>query len=236
MSRRCAFRTLPALVAALLLLGHAAARAHSPEELKKALSEREQYVEFRNEPAPAFTLQDADGRAVNLRDFRGKVVVLNFIFASCTDACPLQSDLIARIQADINKTPMREAVQFITITTDPERDGPEVLKGYGPVHGLDPANWIFLTSGAEQPTETREIAWRYGLRFTQTPDGQFMHGVVTHLIDKEGILRARYHGLKFDPTNVIVHVNALVNDYSRPHPHPEPSLWARLQRMFEVFK
>jgi protein SCO1/2 len=206
------------------------AGAHSLDELEKAVSERERFVEFRNEPAPDFALQDADGRSVALRDFRGKVVVLNFIFASCTDVCPLQSELIAAIQKDINQTPMRELVQFVTVTTDPQRDTAEVLKPYGATHGLDPVNWVFLTSGAERPDETRSIAMRYGLRFTPTPDGQFMHGVVTHLIDKEGLLRARYHGLKFQPTNLIVHVNALVNDFHKPH--EEPSLWSRLRRWF----
>lgn len=206
------------------------AGAHSLEELEKALSERESFVEFRNEAAPEFTLQDADGHPVRLGDFRGKVVILNFIFASCTDVCPLQSERIAAIQKDVNQTPMRELVQFLTITTDPERDTAEVLKPYGSIHGLDPVNWVFLTSGAERPDETRSIAMRYGLRFTPTPDGQFMHGVVTHLVDKEGLLRARYHGLKFDPTNFIVHVNALVNDFHKPH--EEPSLWTRLRRWF----
>lgn len=206
------------------------AGAHSLDELEKAVSERERFVEFRNEPPPDFALQDADGRPVALRDFRGKVVVLNFIFASCADVCPLHSELIASIQKNINQTPMRELVQFVTVTTDPERDTLEVLKLYGETHGLDPVNWVFLTSGAERPDETRSIAMRYGLRFTPTPDGQFMHGVVTHLIDKEGLLRARYHGLKFEPTNFIVHVNALVNDFHKPH--EEPSLWTRLRRWF----
>lgn len=219
---------LPTVALTLALAPRAS--AHSLEELEKALSERESFVEFRNEPAPEFALQDADGRPAGLHDFRGKVVVLNFIFASCTDVCPLQSERIAAIQKDINQTPMRELVQFLTITTDPERDTAEVLKPYGSIHGLDPVNWVFLTSGAERPDETRSIAMRYGLRFTPTPDGQFMHGVVTHLIDKEGLLRARYHGLKFDPTNFIVHVNALVNDFHKPH--EEPSLWTRLRRWF----
>ena len=40
-----------------------------------------------------------------------------------------------------------------------------------------------------------------------------MHGMVAHLIDKGGNLRARYHGLKFNEANMIVHLNALTNDY-----------------------
>jgi protein SCO1/2 len=60
---------------------------------------------------------------------------------------------------------------------------------------------------------TRELAERFGLKFTALEDGYQMHGVVTHLIDKSGNLRARYHGLKFNATNLIVHINALTNDY-----------------------
>ena len=212
------------------------ARAHSLHEVEKALTEREHFVEVRNEPAPAFTLQDADGHAVSLSDFRDKVVVLNFIFASCTDVCPLQSELLSSIQQDINKTPMRDLVQFVTVTTDPKMDTPDVLKAYGPAHGLDASNWVFLTSRPDRPDDTRELALRYGLKFTPTDDGQFMHGVVTHLIDKQGVLRARYHGLKFEPTNFIVHVNALVNDYGKPHAHLEPSFWTRVQHALGVSK
>ncbi len=125
---------------------------------------------------------------------------------------PLHSEKIAEVQEGVNRTPMRDQVQFITITTDPERDAPGVIGDYGPVHGLSPVNWLFLTSGAAKPKETRSLAGRYGLKFTPTDEGYQMHGFVTHLIDKSGNLRARYHGLKFNETNMIVHINALTND------------------------
>jgi len=186
--------------------------AHSLKDLEDKLLKREAYVEIVNRPAPSFTLQAADGVPVSLLDFRGKVVVLNFIYAGCPDVCPLQSESIASIQEKINKTPMRDLVQFISITTDPENDTADILKSYHAQHGLDPANWIFLTSGADQPAATRELAQQYGLKFTETEDGYQVHGVVTHLIDKSGNLRARYHGLKFNHINVILHINALGND------------------------
>ena len=113
----------------------------------------------------------------------------------------------------VNETPMKELVRFIAITTDPKRDTQQVLQEYGPARGLDPANWTFLTSGPGKPRATRELAGRYGLKFSSTKDGYQMHGLVTHLIDKSGNMRARYHGLKFDPVNMVVHINALTNDY-----------------------
>ena len=187
--------------------------AHSLEELEEKLKGRERYVQIVNRPAPEFRLRGPDGEAVSLVDLRGKVVILWFIYTRCPDVCPLHSEALASIQEQLNHTPMRELVQFITITTDPEHDTLEILQNYGPKHGLDPINWTVLTSGPEEPSATREIAEKYGLKFTLGEDGYQMHGVVTHLIDKSGDLRARYHGLRFHPTNFIVHINALTNDY-----------------------
>jgi protein SCO1/2 len=202
------------LTGLLVLVGHTLPTlAHSLEDLEGNLKGREKYAQIVNRPAPEFTLTSGENKSVSLPDSRGKVVILWFVYTSCPDVCPLHSEALASIQEQVNRTPMHELVQFITITTDPERDTTEQLQDYGPKHGLDPVNWTMLTSGPEEPSATRELAEKYGLKFTLGEDGYQMHGVVTHLIDKSGNLRARYHGLKFNPTNLIVHINALTNDY-----------------------
>uniref|UniRef100_UPI0013D81A57 SCO family protein n=2 Tax=Pseudomonadota TaxID=1224 RepID=UPI0013D81A57 len=73
-------------------------------------------------------------------------VVLHFIYTSCPDVCPLHAEKIAEIQKMVNSTPMKDQVVFTSITTDPSKDTPDVLKAYGPAHGLDPVNWLFLTT------------------------------------------------------------------------------------------
>jgi len=220
------------VMAASVSLGATESAGHSLDAVEKQLSERETYVEVVERPAPEFTLKDADGRQISLSDYRGKAVVLWFIYASCPDVCPLHSQVIAGLQEEINGTPMRDLVQFVAITTDPERDTPEVLKEYGPAQGLDPANWVFLTSGPDKPAEaTRALAEEYGLKFVPTKDGLQMHGTVTHLINREGVMRARYHGLKFNPTNFIVHLNALTNDHGSKG-HQEPNFWDKLLSWF----
>lgn len=203
----------PAIGLALLVLAAAspAGAHHTLKQKEEALRYRENYLEVTDRVAPTFTLKDADGRTVRLEDFRGKVVTLNFVFAACTDVCPLHSDLIGRIQGKAKA--LRSKVQFITISTHPEFDTPEILKPYGTIHGLDSENWMFLTSGPERPAETRELAESYGVKFTPVGNGQFVHGVVTHVIDQNGVLRARYHGLKFNLMNLIVHVNTLINEH-----------------------
>ncbi len=120
-----------------LLAATATAEADSLKDLEDKLLDREPYAQAVNRPAPEFTLRDADGRAVRLADFRGKVVVLNFVYTTCPDVCPLHSEAIASVQEAVNGTPMKDLLRFISITTDAERDTPAVMKSYGPADGLD---------------------------------------------------------------------------------------------------
>lgn len=210
-----------------------AASAHSLKELESMLGSKEKYFQPMDKAAPEFTLRAADGRTVALGDFRDKIVVLHFIYTNCPDVCPLHAERIAEIQRMVNQTPMKEQVRFVTITTDPKRDTPDVLRDYGQAHGLDTANWVFLTVGQDQPDDTtRRLAEAYGLKFTKTDDGYQMHAVVTHVIDQDGRLRARFHGLKFEPVNLVLFVNALVNSTQKEHGHSEQGLWDKMNSLF----
>jgi protein SCO1/2 len=219
---------------AALIAGFAyPAQAHSLDEVDATLKSDEKYFQSIDRPAPDFTLRTADGRVVRLADFSGKVVVLHYIYASCPDVCPLHAEKIAQIQAMVNGTPMKDQVTFVTITTDPTRDTPDVLRNYGPVHGLDPVNWLFLTTTPDQPEDaTRKLAEAFGHTFTKTEDGMQAHGIVTHVIDKEGRWRANFHGLDFAPINLVTFVNALTNNIERPHHEQETGWWAKIKNMF----
>jgi protein SCO1/2 len=133
----------------------------------------------------------------------------------------------------INQSPMKTMIEFVTITTDPKRDTGPVLTDYGQTHGLDPVNWVFLTSAQDQREDsTRKIAEAYGLKFTEGEEGMQMHGIVTHVSDQDGRLRARFHGLKFEPVNLVVFVNALTNSTQKPHGHQQPRFWDKLKGAF----
>jgi protein SCO1/2 len=225
-------RRLFLALAAALIAGPVAAH-HPGKDLDEVMGSKEKYYQAVDKPAPAFSLSDPEGRAIAVSDFKGKVVVLHFVYASCTDVCPLHSDRIAEIQDMVNASPSKEQVQFIAITTDPEMDKPEILRDYGPAHGLDAANWIFLTTVAGQPEDTtRRLAEAYGHTFTKTPSGAQVHGVVTHVIDKQGLWRANFHGLKFQPINLVLYVNSLVNEGQRPAGTEAKTLWDRLRGLF----
>ncbi len=206
----------------LLVLAGAmvAAEAHSLNEVESALHQEERYAQFVDQKAPAFRLADSTGRAADLADFTGKVVVLNFVYSRCKDVCPLHMVLIAKLQSMINAAGMRDSVRFVTIATDEEdiKSTRAIMAGYAKSYGLDLQNWQFLyRANGQTAATTRRIAQAYGLEFTPLGKGAQMHGVVTHVIDQTGQLRARFHGLKFEPMHLVSYVNALVNDDHSKH-------------------
>ncbi|AZO00973.1 SCO family protein [Mesorhizobium sp. M9A.F.Ca.ET.002.03.1.2] len=222
------------VVLSLALTFAAPAVAHHPgADLDEMMGSEEKFFQVIDEPAaPPFELADAGGKMVRLSDFSDKIVVLNFIFASCTDFCPLHSELIAEVQKKVNDTPMKDMVQFLTVTTDPARDTREVLEGYGPLHRLDARNWMFLTTNPGQPEDTtRKLSEEYNVRFEPLDGGQQMHGMVTHIIDRGGRFAAKFHGMRFDPLNMVLYINGLTNNIRKPA-ESEPGWWDNLKAMF----
>jgi len=146
-------------------------------------------------PAPEFTLTDQDGRRVALKELRGKVLAVTFIFASCADSCPLLTAKMASVQDRLGAA-FGPDVRFVSITVDPERDTPPVLKRYAEAYHANPAGWSFLTG---TPAEIRDVAGRYGVIYKKTPRGDVDHTFLTSLVDRGGTLRVQYMGVRFDP-------------------------------------
>ncbi|HEY7747059.1 MAG TPA: SCO family protein [Aestuariivirgaceae bacterium] len=145
-------------------------------------------------PAPEFALKSQDGVEVKLRDFRGKAVALTFIFASCTDTCPMLTDKMARVQDKLGAD-FGSKIVFISITVDPLRDTPQVLKDYANAYGANLNGWLFLTGDSDSISEVER---RYGVFVERTSSGDINHTFLTSLIDPDGLLRVQYLGVRFD--------------------------------------
>ena len=226
-----------ATVAALLFLFLAAmpaasALAHALVDVQSDLTQREPAVVFEpgvGSPFPAFKLQDPDGDSVDLATLRGKVVVLDFIATRSADGSA-QSDLMAKIQGDVAAGHMADQVRLISVALDSEHDTVGTRKAYGPAHGLKPDNWMYLAGTTDD--EAQRLAARLGAAKLQTPPTgrAVLSGPVTYVIDSAGMLRARFFGLKFDPLNLVIYVNALTNDHHENQTTgtpagAAPSLW-----------
>jgi len=105
-----------------------------------------------------------------------------------------------------------QRVFFVSVTVDPERDTPAVLKGYGAAHGAKFEGWAFLTG---TPAEIREVAKRYGIYYKKTARGDIDHTFLTSVIDPRGFLRVQYMGVRFEPTELLADVRSVLAETAK---------------------
>jgi protein SCO1/2 len=159
-------------------------------------------------PAAPFRLTTQDGEILSLEQLRGKVVVVTFVFTTCSQGCsPLTAKLAA--VAEELESEARSDVFMVFVTLTPERDTPEVLRGFAEIHGLDLDHSAFLTGTPEQ---IRDVARAYGVVYHEAEGGEVEHTFVTSLIDRAGGLRVQYLGTRFDPDELLGDVLGLVKE------------------------
>ncbi|MGY4494851.1 SCO family protein [Pseudomonas sp. TE3610] len=105
---------------------------------------------------PNTALTNQDGQPVHFFDdlIKGKVVVINFIFTTCTDSCPLETARLRQVQKLLGDRVGKD-VFFYSITIDPEHDTPAALKHYMDKFKVGPG-WQFLTGNKQDITELRQ--------------------------------------------------------------------------------
>lgn len=139
-------------------------------------------------PAPDFTLVDQDGQTVTLSRLRGKVLLVNFIFTQCQEACPQMTREMRGLQEQF-KTRMGRDLLFLSITLDPEHDTPKVLKAYGQKHSLDFTTWRMLTGSREKIDAVRSSFGVYAEKVkTKTGDMDILHTAKAYAVDRNGMI------------------------------------------------
>ena len=159
-------------------------------------------------PAPVFALISQDNTRVSLADLRGKVAAVTFIYTLCGDTCPVLTPMMALVADRLGRDFGRK-VAFVSITIDPERDTPDMLKLYAQAYGADVAGWSFLTG---DPAAIKDLTRRYGVFASKNPDGGVEHSSLTSLIDSRGVLRVQYLGVRFDPEEFRRDILSLIEE------------------------
>lgn len=137
---------------------------------------------------PQFEFTNSDGNIVTLDNLKGKVWVADFIFTTCTMACPMMTGNMNIVHKKFKKN---DNVRLVSISVYPEYDTPEVLKNYASQYDADTEKWLFLT-GKEDAV--KDII-RDGFKIGDYEDIIF-HSEKFALVDKKGIIRAYYNGMK----------------------------------------
>ena len=160
----------------------------------------------KEDPAPLFELIDHEGGPIALTDLRGKVVLLDFIFTECPGPCPVLTGIHIDVQKRLDAT-QREGVRFVSITLDPRRDTPEVLKEYGERRGMDLRSWTLATGEVDT---VERVVKSYGVGSVRQADGDIQHTVATFLIDPKGQIAKRYLGLTHQPDAILGDIAGLL--------------------------
>ena len=159
-------------------------------------------------PAPEFALTSQDGAPVTLADFRGKVLAVTFIFTRCTATCPVLTPMMSFVQDQLGAD-FGAKIAFVSITVDPERDTTDVLKGYAQAFGANLAGWSFLTGTS---VAIQDVTRRYGVYASKSGNGDVDHTFLTSVVDRRGILRVQYLGVRFDPEEFRHDLLSLLKD------------------------
>lgn len=165
------------------------------EALQKALQPHLSATALRlGEPVPDFTLTDQTGNKVSLRQFAGKVVLLDFIYTRCVlpDYCYRFSTQFGRLQKRFADRLGKDAV-LMTITFDPVHDQPEVLANYAKTWKASPQTWHFLTGS---PEDVQRVCSWFGIE-SWANEGLLVHTLHTAIIDRSGRLAANIEGNLF---------------------------------------
>ncbi|MFU4581445.1 SCO family protein [Pseudomonas aeruginosa] len=112
-----------------------------------------------------------DGETVRFYDdlLKGKAVVINVIYTHCKDLCPLTTANLARVQKLLGERVGKD-IFFYSITVDPERDTPAVLKAYAEKFHVGPG-WLFLTGKKEDITLVQKKLGLWSRSDAADPDG-----------------------------------------------------------------
>jgi len=145
-------------------------------------------------------LQNQLGKTVSLSDLNGKILVVDFFFTHCISICPKLTANLKRLQQAIKTRDPRKLVdtpfiQFVSLTVDPERDSPSVLKKYADKFQLNHDTWWMLTGDKKTIYDFGLNEVKLGVPDSSSVDTNFIHSEYFVLLDRDRVVRGYYNGL-----------------------------------------
>jgi protein SCO1/2 len=152
-------------------------------------------------------LVDQNGNAVALSSLKGKPLVVDFIYTSCPGPCLMETAKLANVALRLGSD-LGSKVTIVSISVDPEHDGPKQLLDYSRQQGADEKGWYFLTGG---PAEIDQALSGFKLSRQVEPDGSVGHLVDMMLIGPDGRLVREYNGEVVKAQDIVDDVKKTLN-------------------------
>jgi protein SCO1/2 len=161
------------------------------------VSATQPHVLLPGEQVPDVPLSNQDGRIIHLSDFRGKAVLITFIYTRCPfpNFCPLITSQFAKIHRALAQDPaIYPKTELVSISLDPAYDTPPVLRQYGldSLHGDASgfAQWDFVST---RPSDLQKLAAAFGLVYYKE-NNQITHSMDTILLSPDGTVKQAWPG------------------------------------------
>lgn len=156
------------------------------DKIQVGFNENESLVKIG--PCPKFELINQNSLKISNESFKGKVVVIEFFFTSCPTICPKMNQSMLAIEKQFFGNPN---FGIASISIDPEKDSPKVLKEHAELLGVTSSNWHFLTGNKEYIFNLANKGFNLYAGENSKVSGGFEHSGLFALIDKNGIIRCR---------------------------------------------
>ena len=139
-------------------------------------------------PVPAFKLTNQDNKTISNADYLGKVYVVEFFFSTCPTICPKMNESMLQLQNEFYGNPN---FGIASITIDPAKDTPQILKEHANLLGVKHYNWHFLTGDKEYIYSLANKGFNLYAGENNKVAGGFEHSGLFALVDKDGKIRCR---------------------------------------------
>ncbi len=139
---------------------------------------------------PDFELLDRRGRPVRLSDFRGKPLLVSFIYTGCFQVCPAQTRALYEAVQGLDRMLGEHQFNVVSIGFNQPFDSPEAMRSFARQHRIEHRNWEFLSP----PRDSVDALTRaFGFSFVATPAG-FDHVLGVTVVDATGRIHAQIYG------------------------------------------
>jgi len=162
---------------------------------------------------PNFTVLNQSGHTLGLQQFRGKVLVMTFIYTRCTlsDFCPRMSQNFAQIDKSLQSDPkLYTQTHLLSVSFDPAYDTPSVLKSYGSAYTGRYTKETFQHWDFAAPTlaELPKMEHYFDLGVTPGPNGILQHSLATLVIGKDGKVVAFYPTNDWNVADILTKIHS----------------------------
>ena len=149
---------------------------------------------------PNFRLTNQNNQPFGSTQLAGKIWIADFIFTSCPGPCPMVSSRMGELQRPLEKTD----VHLVSFSVDPEKDTPEVLRGYAEKLHAQPQRWDFLTGPKAAIYDLSKNGFKLGVSDGSEEVGVPVHSTRMVLVDRHGKIRGYYDALEPDAVTKLL--------------------------------